>query len=139
MEALVGVLAKDGGGGGEGGGLDGFLPRVRILAGEVLRVLEMRMERGAQGGWEEEEEGMEEITETLAACKRALGSLPGGAALGVKGNEKKKETCNPSSSSLERVLQVCDGLSAMQLEAMGNKAGSNSTTTTVTGTTGPSP
>jgi len=139
LEALVRVLPKEEEGGGEGGGLDGFLPRVRIMAGEVLRVLEMRMERRALGGWEEEEEGMEEITETLTACKRALGSMPGGAALGVEGNEKKKETCNPSSSSLERVLQVCDGLSAMQLEAMGNKAGSNSTTITVTGTTGPSP
>ena len=131
LEALVGVLAKEGGGGEEGGGLDGFLPRVRVLAGEVLRVLEMRMEGGAQGGWEEEEEGMKEITERLAACKRALGSLAGGAALGVEGKEKEKEekeTCSSSASSLESVL-----------EAMGNKGGSSSTTTTVTDIARPSP
>jgi hypothetical protein len=150
LEALVGVLEREGGREG-GGGLEGFLPRVRVLAGEVVRVLEMRMEGGREGGWkekeeeeeeeEEEEGGMEEIKATLEACKRALGSLPGGTALGVVGKEKEekgKETCSSSSSSsLQSVLQVvCDGLSAMQLEAVGNKAGSSSTTTTATGTTG---
>jgi len=102
-----------------------------------------------EGGWEEEEEeeeeeGMEEIKATLAAGKRALGSLPGGAALGVEGKEKEKEkeSCSSfPSSSLESMLKVCDGLSALQLEAMGNKAGKkrSSTTTTSTGGTGSSP
>jgi hypothetical protein len=125
LQALVDVLVKEGGG-TEGGPLGSFLPRVRDLAGEVLRVLEMRMEGGTEAGLEEEdeeakeeevEEGMEEVKATLTACKRALGCLAGGSASGLEGQgeEKGRKACK----SLGSMRQVGHRLSAMRLEAMG--------------------
>ncbi len=117
LQALVDVLVKEGGG-TEGGPLGSFLPRVRDLAGQVLRVLEMRMEGGTEAGLEEEvEEGMEEVKATLTACKRALGCLAGGSASGLEGQgeEKGRKACK----SLGSMRQVGHRLSAMRLEAMG--------------------